>query len=53
MSKYDKMLEVNHKQSVEKIQRAKLAIQEMIEEEDKSDRSQTDAKDRTVQRIFL
>ena len=32
MSKYDKMLEVNHKQSVEKIQRAKLAIQEMIEE---------------------
>ncbi|MFR3235378.1 MAG: DUF6262 family protein [Blautia producta] len=33
MSKYDKMLEVNHKQSVEKIQRAKLAIQEMIEEE--------------------
>ena len=31
MSKYDKMLEVNHKQSVEKIQRAKLAIQEMIE----------------------
>ena len=31
MSKYDKMLEVNHKQSVEKIQRAKLAI----EEEDK------------------
>ncbi len=35
MSKYDKMLEINHKQSVEKIQRAKLAIQEMIEEEDK------------------
>ena len=35
MRKYDKMLEVNHKQSVEKIQRAKLAIQEMIEEEDK------------------
>ena len=35
MSKYDKMLEVNHKQSVEKIQRAKLAIQEMVEEEDK------------------
>ena len=35
MSKYDKMLEVNHKQSVEKIQRAKLKIQEMIEEEDK------------------
>lgn len=35
MSKYDKMLEVNHKQSVEKIQRAKLAIHEMIEEEDK------------------
>lgn len=33
MSKYDKMLEVNHKQSVEKIQRAKLAIQEMIEED--------------------
>ena len=32
MSKYDKMLEVNHKQSVEKIQRAKLAIHEMIEE---------------------
>lgn len=31
----DGMLEVNHKQSVEKIQRAKLAIQEMIEEEDK------------------
>ncbi len=29
------MLEVNHKQSVEKIQRAKLTIQEMIEEEDK------------------
>ena len=29
------MLEVYHKQSVEKIQRAKLAIQEMIEEEDK------------------
>ena len=35
MSKYDKMLEVNHKQSVEKIQRAKLAIQEMVEEEEK------------------
>lgn len=35
MSKYDKMLEVNHRQSVEKIQRAKLAIQEMVEEEDK------------------
>ena len=35
MSKYDKMLEINHKQSVEKIQRAKLAIQKMIEEEDK------------------
>ena len=35
MSKYDKMLEINHKQSMEKIQRAKLAIQEMIEEEDK------------------
>ena len=32
---YEKMLEVNHKQSVEKIQRAKLTIQEMIEEEDK------------------
>ena len=32
MSKYDKMLEINHKQSMEKIQRAKLAIQEMIEE---------------------
>ena len=30
MSKYDKMLEINHKQSMEKIQRAKLAIQEMI-----------------------
>ena len=27
--------EINDKQSVEKIQRAKLAIQEMIEEEDK------------------
>ncbi len=35
MSKYDKMLEINHKQSVEKIQRAKLAIQEMVEEEEK------------------
>lgn len=35
MSKYDKMLEVNHKQSVEKIQRAKLTMQEMIEEDDK------------------
>ena len=35
MSKYDKMLEINHKLSMEKIQRAKLAIQEMIEEEDK------------------
>ena len=35
MSKYDKMLEVNHRQSVEKIQRAKLAIQEMVEEEEK------------------
>ena len=35
MSKYDKMLEINHKQSVEKIQRAKLAIQERFEEEDK------------------
>ena len=35
MSKYDKMLEVNHKQRVEKIQRAKLTILEMIEEEDK------------------
>ena len=50
MSKYDKMLEINHKQSMEKIQRAKLAIQEMIEEEDSP---QVDAKDRTVQRIFL
>ena len=29
------MLEVNHKQSLEKIQRAKLTILEMIEEEDK------------------
>ena len=35
MSKYDKMLEVNHRQSVEKIQRAKLTIQEMVEEEEK------------------
>ena len=35
MSKYDKMLEINHKQSMEKIQRAKLTILEMIEEEDK------------------
>ena len=35
MSKYGKMLEVNHKQSLEKIQRAKLTILEMIEEEDK------------------
>ena len=35
MSKYGKMLEVNHEQSLEKIQRAKLTILEMIEEEDK------------------
>ena len=35
MSKYDKMVEMNHKQSEEKIQRAKIAIREMIEEEDK------------------
>ena len=35
MSKYGKMLEVKHKQSLEKIQRAKLTILEMIEEEDK------------------
>ena len=35
MSKYGKMLEVNHKQSLEKIQRAKLTILKMIEEEDK------------------
>ncbi len=35
MSKYDKMVEMNHKQSEEKIQRAKTAIREMIEEEDK------------------
>ena len=35
MSKYGKMLKVNHKQSLEKIQRAKLTILEMIEEEDK------------------
>ena len=35
MSKYDKMVEMNHKQSGEKIQRAKTAIREMIEEEDK------------------
>lgn len=35
MSKYDKMVEINHKQSEEKIQRAKTAIREMIEEEDK------------------
>ena len=34
MSNYDKKLEVNHKQSVENFQRAKLRIQEMIEEED-------------------
>ena len=34
MSKYGKMLEVNHEQSLEKIQRAKLTILEMIEEED-------------------
>ena len=53
MSKYDKMLEVNHKQSVEKIQRAKLAIQEMIEEEDKVTVPKLMQKDRTVQRIFL
>ena len=35
MSKYGKMLEVNHEQSLEKIHRAKLTILEMIEEEDK------------------
>lgn len=35
MSKYDKMVEMNHKQSGEKIQRAKTAIREIIEEEDK------------------
>ena len=35
MSKYGKMLEVTHEQSLEKIQRAKLTILEMIEEEDK------------------
>lgn len=35
MSKYDKMVEMNHKQSEEKIQKAKTAIREMIEEEDK------------------
>ena len=35
MSKYDKMVEMNHKQSEEKIQRAKTAIREMIEKEDK------------------
>lgn len=35
MSKYDKMVEMNHKQSEEKIQRAKTAIREMIEDEDK------------------
>ena len=35
MSKDGKMLEVNHEQSLEKIQRAKLTILEMIEEEDK------------------
>ena len=52
MSKYDKMLEVNHKQSVEKIQRAKLAIQEIIEEEDKVTVPKL-MQDRTVQRIFL
>ena len=32
---YDKMLEVNHKQSVEQIRGQNCAIQEMIEEEDK------------------
>lgn len=35
MSKYDKMVQMNHKQCEEKIQRAKTAIREMIEEEDK------------------
>lgn len=35
MSKYGKKLEVSHEQSLEKIQRAKLTILEMIEEEDK------------------
>ena len=54
MSKYDKMLEINHKQSVEKIQRAKLAIQEMIEEEDKVTVPKLMQKNRTVSRgIFL
>ena len=35
MSKYGKMLEVNHEQSLEKIHRAKLTILEKIEEDDK------------------
>ncbi|WP_287714605.1 DUF6262 family protein [Blautia sp.] len=35
MNKYDKMVEVNHKQSEEKVNRAKMAIRNMIEEEDK------------------
>lgn len=35
MNKYDKMVEVNHKQSEEKVNRAKKEIRNMIEEEDK------------------
>ena len=35
MNKYDKMVAENHKQSEEKVNRAKKAIRNMIEEEDK------------------
>lgn len=35
IQKVGKMLAINHKQSEEKIQKAKLANQEMLEEEDK------------------
>ncbi len=35
MNKYDKMLEVNRKTSEEKVSRARLAIKEMLQEQEK------------------
>ena len=53
MSKYDNMIERNRKVSEEKISRAKSAIREMIEDEEKVTIPKLMKKNRAVEGLLL
>lgn len=53
MDRYEKMLECNRKASDEKIERARKAIFELMDEGGKGHSPQADGKNRAFKRLFL